>query len=60
MSELRRKKVRLCYITKKGTVRFALVKVSKLAAQPLLFPMDNPFNRGRIVRQKTFEIREAE
>jgi len=45
--ELRRTKVRICYRTKHGKTRFALVKAEAVCVEQLLFQMDNPFNRGR-------------
>ncbi len=54
--ELRRTRVRLCYPCKNGRTRFALVRARDVASQQLLFEMANPFNRGQIIRQKSFKV----
>ena len=58
IAELRRTRVRLCYPTKKGTIRFALIHAQELAnrirKEPLLLAIQNPFNRGIMRRSKEF------
>jgi hypothetical protein len=58
VDELGRSRVRICYRTARGKLRFARVAAGKLAAQqPLLFDLHNPLNRADRRKLKTFEVR---
>lgn len=45
---------------RKGRWRRARVRPEQLTAEPLLFPMSNPFGRGMFPRAKTFATPERQ
>jgi len=57
--ELRRSRVRICYPCKNGRIRQPIVSAAKLMREPLLIPMENPFNRAVLPRERTFNLEEA-
>lgn len=52
--EFRRTRIRICYRCKNGNMRFAIVRAADVCLEQYLFEMSNPFDRGQIVRSKTF------
>ena len=57
VADLRRSRVRLCYPSKNGRMRYPVVRVADLAKHgALLFDLSNPFNRGVLPRSRTFPI----
>lgn len=56
ISELRRKKVRICYPCKNGRIRQPVVSVAEVHRQQLLFAMHNPFDRGVVARSKEYVV----
>lgn len=43
-----------------GRWRRRRVRPERLLVEPMLFPVQNPWYRGLVVRSKTFELRAAE
>jgi hypothetical protein len=56
IEELRRKRVRLVYRTKRGTYRRPVVDVARAVADQLLFDLHNPFNRADVSRSRTYRL----
>lgn len=56
--ELRRRRVRICYPCKNGRIRSPIVSIAALLREPLLIPLENPFNRALLPRprERTFEL----
>lgn len=55
--ELRRTRVRLCYLTRKGRLRFALVPARALKELVNTLPIFNPLNRAiPQKKEKAFEV----
>ena len=57
VDDLRRKKVRLVYRTKRGTLRFAIVAAVELAHRQTFMPgVTNVLDRGLLPAAKTYEF----
>lgn len=60
ITELRTRTLRIGYRTRRGQWKQPVVALSRVAAQQLLFQLDNPYNRGQIQRAKAYDLESAQ
>lgn len=55
VEELLRKRVRICYRTKKGTFRHPVIHAAQAVSEQLLFNLHNPFDRAERRGSKVYQ-----
>jgi hypothetical protein len=56
IDELMRRRVRLIYRAKSGGMKRPVVNVNRVASQPMLLDLNNPFDRAERSKSKTYRI----